>query len=64
LQFEYIKTGGEQDAFAGGALGIRFHQYLKSGKSRISPYFEYKIHYDKDLHPGFSTGLMFSWAIK
>lgn len=64
LQFEYLKTGGGQNGFAGGALGLRYHQYLSSGKSRISPYFEYKIHYHRDLHPGFSTGLMFSWALK
>jgi uncharacterized membrane protein YeaQ/YmgE (transglycosylase-associated protein family) len=64
LQFEYLKTkGGGQDGFAGGAVGLRFHQYFGEGKSRISPYFEYKIHYAKDLHPGFSAGLMFSWAL-
>lgn len=62
LQFEYLKTDGGQDAFAGGGLGLRFHQYVKSGKLRFSPYFEYKIHYNKNPHPGFSTGLNFSFC--
>lgn len=58
LQFEYIgrntRSGG-QDSFAGGGIGARFHFYL--GGARISPYAEYKIHYHKYIHNGYSAGI-------
>jgi hypothetical protein len=64
LQFEYLKSDNGQDAFAGGALGLRVHQYFNAGSFRLSPYFEYKIHYSENIHPGFSTGLNFALKLK
>jgi hypothetical protein len=64
LQFEYLKTTEGQDSFAGGGVGFRLHKNLKENLFRISPYFEYKMHYHRDFHNGFSTGLNFSVNLK
>lgn len=64
LQFEYLKTGGGQDSFAGGGIGLRLHKTIDNNRFRISPYFEYKMHYHSDLHNGISAGLNFSANLK
>ena len=63
LQFEYLKSSG-QDSFAGGAIGIRYHQYVSDNAIRISPSLEYKIHYHNPAHGGISAGINFAYRIK
>ena len=63
LQFEYLKSSG-QDSFAGGAIGIRYHQYVNDNTMRISPSVEYKIHYHNPAHGGISAGINFAYRIK
>ncbi len=60
LQFEVLN----KEAFAGGAIGLRFHRYFHSEKIRLSPYFEIKKYYGTTPHLGFSTGASLSFAIK
>ena len=43
--------------YAGGGVGLRYHQYLSNNKIRISPSFEYKIYYSKPFKDGFSAGI-------
>ncbi len=57
LQFEVIRRNNNSKGYAGGAIGIKLHQYLISEKMRLSPYVEMKIHYSKTPNPGFSAGL-------
>ena len=66
LQFEYIRNDSKtkDDSFAGGAIGLRFHHYYYNSQFRISPYMEYKIHYNKYTHPGISAGLNLSYKVK
>jgi len=63
LQFEYLKGDG-QDSYAGGAVGLRYHQYLGDKQFRISPAIEYKIHYNKNSHGGISAGLNIAYQLK
>ena len=63
LQFEYIKSVG-QDSYAGGAIGLRYHQYFSDNSFRISPSIEYKIHYSSPAHGGLSAGLNFAFKLK
>jgi len=63
LQFEYLKGDG-QDSYAGGAVGLRYHQYLADKQFRISPAIEYKIHYNKNSHGGISAGLNIAYQLK
>jgi hypothetical protein len=60
LQFEYWEEQKSESLFAGGAFGVRLHKNISRQRFRLSAYFEYKIHYHKDLNKGFSTGLNFS----
>lgn len=66
LQFEYLNNLENNNSFAGGAVGLRLNSFipLEKGYARISPYAEYKVHYSRDTHPGFSTGLNLSMKIK
>ena len=66
LQFEYIRNDSKtkDDTFAGGGIGLRYHHYSYNQKFRISPYIEYKIHYNKNTHPGISAGLNLSYKVK
>ena len=65
LQYESIGklvTLNNQNAsvkydYAGGGVGLRYHQYLTNYKIRISPSFEYKIYYSKPFKDGFSAGI-------
>ena len=43
--------------YAGGGVGLRYHQYLSKNKIRISPSFEYKIYYSKPFKDGFSASI-------
>jgi hypothetical protein len=66
LQFEYIINKGQdsgQDSYAGGGVGIRLHMYLSEGSIRMSPFAEYKIHYSRNVHNGYSVGINFTKKI-
>ena len=43
--------------YAGGGVGLRYHQYLSNNKIRISPSFEYKVYYSKPFKDGFSAAI-------
>jgi len=66
LQMDFIsnKSTEENRRSFGGALGIRTHLYFSDKKFRISPYAEYKIHYDEKLGKGPAFGLCFSINLK
>ena len=59
LQLDFLKNEGnaEGDWIAGLGVGSRLHVYLYDRKFRVSPYFEYKIHYRQDAPQGYTFGL-------
>lgn len=65
LQFDFIKQENQTsgaDSFAGGALGFKLN-FLAAEKIRISPFGEYKIHYNKNTHPGIYVGVDIGYRI-
>ena len=65
LQLEFIKNTNEAEGnwYAGGGVGLKYHLITDNQRYRISPYFEYKIHYTSNIHNGFSTGVSISTRI-
>lgn len=65
LQFDFIKQENQisgTDAFAGGAMGLKLN-LLAAEKIRISPFGEYKIHYNRNTHPGVYFGIDVGYRI-
>jgi len=65
LQFDYIKQENQTsgtDSYACGALGLKFN-FLAAEIIRISPFGEYKIHYNKNTHPGIYVGIDLGYRI-
>ena len=63
LQFEYVPSG-EGNTYPGGAIGLRYHQYVGKKLFRVSPMVEYKVHYNKNPHLGISAGLNIALQLK
>jgi hypothetical protein len=59
LQLDFFKKEGnaEGDWMAGLGAGSRVHVYMNDRKFRISPYVEYKVHYQNDAPQGFTFGV-------
>lgn len=59
FQYEKLRNRNESKSTwsSSGAAGSRFHFYMLKGKMRISPYLEYKIHYDEKRGDGICGGL-------
>lgn len=66
LQLEFLKNKGNEkgDWSAGLGIGSRLHLYLNQGKLRVSPFFEYKIHYKNGIPKGYTFGLNIAARIK
>lgn len=65
LQFDFIKQENQvsgTDAYAGGAMGLKLN-LLAAEKIRISPFGEYKIHYNRNTHPGLYFGIDVGYRI-
>ena len=58
---ELMKVIGST-AYAGGAMGLKLN-LLAAEKIRISPFGEYKIHYNRNTHPGLYFGIDVGYRI-
>jgi len=59
LQLDFLKNKSKDDGSwsAGLGAGSRVHLYFNDRKTRVSPYFEYKMHYRSDTPTGYTFGL-------
>ena len=65
LQFDFIKNNSQKggtDSYAGGAAGLKFSVF-PAEKHRITFFGEYRIHYYKDIHPGYAVGLKYGFNL-
>lgn len=66
LQMDFISNNSTEEnrkSFS-GSLGLRSHLCFSDSKFRLSPYIEYKIHYDEKLGKGPAFGMCFSINLK
>ncbi len=59
MQLDFLKNKSNADGSwsAGLGAGSRLHVYFSDRKTRVSTYFEYKMHYRSDVPTGYTFGL-------